>query len=112
MFFSVAPYNPPQQPQPPVSSMQGPGFKSFQDHKPDKAWNDPPMVFKKDKPMVNSPSALHVMVLYTLLKVDCVVANRLTVNSFYFFVGKIFHDFLNKETLGSLFQIYNTFILI
>ncbi|XP_060599891.1 protein transport protein Sec31A-like [Ruditapes philippinarum] len=36
--------------QPPVAGGIHPNFHSFQDSKPDKAWNDPPMVVKKDKP--------------------------------------------------------------
>ncbi|XP_053393357.1 protein transport protein Sec31A-like isoform X1 [Mercenaria mercenaria] len=36
--------------QPPSGGGTHPNFHSFQDSKPDKAWNDPPMVMKKDKP--------------------------------------------------------------
>lgn len=34
----------------PPAGSTAPAFQSFQEHKPDKAWNDPPMVIKKDKP--------------------------------------------------------------
>lgn len=57
-----APYAPPST----VSNTSHSSLHSFQDYKPDKAWNDPPMVIKKDKPATKTsePSTPFVAPLY------------------------------------------------
>ena len=51
-------------PQQPISNQPQPAVPSYQDHKPGTAWNDPPMVVRKEKSKVITYYSTLFMPLY------------------------------------------------